>query len=154
MWTMRTRFIATVVAAVIVATIGISSPAHAAVGGIVWRYNSIQNLVIAKTYSYTSNGQGGSCTVWNKTGDPVPQMHVRSNNCTTASMNGKTSSEFTFLDVDVFTMQYEGYWVNMTNNQWYWVSANVYTRFHTDQFVECYRPVAGEPVDCYVYDKL
>lgn len=118
------------------------------IGGDVIRHDSIQGLVVAKGLSFTANGQGGSCDVWNKDGGSTYNYLNSNNNCTTASMNGVTYSWTLWNDTDVFTMQSESYWVQSRDGSWQHVGANVYTRIHDNENAHCYRESDG--VNCYV----
>ena len=118
------------------------------VGGDVIRHDSIQGLVIAKGLSFSPNGQGGNCDVWNKNAGSTYNYLDSNNNCTTASMNGRTYSWTVWNDTDVFTMQSEAYWVQSRDGSWRRVGANVYTRIQDNENAHCYRESGG--VNCYV----
>lgn len=130
-----------------VVLLGIATPAQAVIGGDVIRHDDIQNLIIAKGLSFTSNGQGGNCDVWNKDGGSTPNYLDSSSNCSTASMNGRTYSWTVWNDTDVFTMQFEAYWVSM-HGTWRRVGANVYTRIHDNENAVC--ELESDGVNCYV----
>ncbi|GAA4568923.1 hypothetical protein [Planotetraspora kaengkrachanensis] len=127
--------------------LAIPTPAHAVIGGDVIRHDSIQNLIIAKGLSFSPNGQGGNCDVWNKNGGSTYTYLDTNNNCSTASMNGKTYSWTVWNDTDVFTMQFEAYWVSM-HGTWRRVGANVYTRIHDNENAVC--ELESDGVNCYV----
>lgn len=118
------------------------------IGGDLIRHDSIQNLYIAKGLSFSPNGQGSDCDVWNQDGNSTYKFLDSNHNCTTANMNGRTYSWTVWNDTDAFTMRYENYWVKSRDGSWHYVNANVYTRFHDDENVHCYRESDG--VNCYV----
>ncbi|MEU1605812.1 hypothetical protein [Micromonospora matsumotoense] len=118
------------------------------VGGDVIRHDSIQGLVVAKGLSFSPNGQGGNCDVWNKNGGSAYSYLDSNNNCTTASMNGQTYSWTLWNDTDVFTMQNQSYRVQSRDGSWRSVGANVYTRIHDNENAHCYQESDG--VNCYV----
>ena len=118
------------------------------VGGDVIRHDGIQNLVVGRSLTFGPSGQGSNCDVWNKDGGSAYNFLDSNNNCTTASMNGRTYSWTLWNDTDVFTMQYEGYWLKNRDGSWRYVGANVYTRIHNNENAHCYRESDG--VNCYV----
>lgn len=144
----RRRFAALALGSAAAAVVvGMASPAYAVVGGDVIRHDSIQNLVIAKDIQFTNGTKGSTCHIWNRDGGNTWNYVNAHNNCTTASMNGRTYSWTVWNDTDAFTMQYESYWVSM-HGSWRHISANDYTRIHDDENVHCYRESDG--VNCYV----
>jgi hypothetical protein len=137
-------------AATIAATLltGGTTPAHAVTGGDVIRHDSIQNLVIAKDIRDHNAGYGSTCHIWNWNGGNDGSRFVRaSNNCWTASMNGRTYSWTVWNDTDAFTLQYENYHVNM-HGTWHYIAANVYTKIQDHENAVCRRQ-SGR-VNCYV----
>lgn len=125
------------------------APAAAAVEccGLVIRYDSIQNLVIAANINSTNVGKGSNCNIWNWGGGNVWNPVNPGGNCDTRSMNGHTYSWNIWADTDAFTIQYEAYWLSF-HGSWRRVNANVYTKISSIETAKCYRESDG--VNCYV----
>ncbi|MER5646012.1 hypothetical protein [Streptosporangium sp. NPDC002524] len=116
--------------------------------GLVVRYNSIQNLVIAKDIRNTNAGYGSNCDIWNWNGGNQTSWVTVDRNCRTTSMNGHTYSyNAGYSDTDAFTLQYEPYWLSM-HGTWHRIGANVYTKINGLETAKCYRESDG--VNCYV----
>ncbi|MFI6506230.1 hypothetical protein ACIBCT_01375 [Streptosporangium sp. NPDC050855] len=115
--------------------------------GLVIRYNSIQNLVVAANINAGNVGKGGNCNIWNWNGGNVWSPVNPGRNCDTRSMNGHTYSWNIWADTDAFTLQYEDYWLNF-HGSWRRIGANVYTKISSIETAKCYRESDG--VNCYV----
>ncbi|GAA2878578.1 hypothetical protein GCM10010517_40650 [Streptosporangium fragile] len=117
--------------------------------GLVIRYDSIQNLVVAKDIRNYNAGYGSNCDIWNWNGGNTVSWVTADSNCRTASMNGHTYSYAIggYSDTDAFTLQYEDYWLNM-HGTWHRIGANVYTKISSIETAKCYRESDG--VNCYV----
>ncbi|WP_066367006.1 hypothetical protein [Herbidospora mongoliensis] len=115
--------------------------------GLVIRYDSIQNVVVAANISANNVGRGSNCNIWNWGGGNNWNPVNPGGNCDTRSMNGHTYSWNIWADTDAFTIQYEGYWLSH-HGSWRWVNANVYTKINGAETAKCYRESDG--VNCYV----
>ncbi|GAA0969550.1 hypothetical protein GCM10009555_016890 [Acrocarpospora macrocephala] len=139
--------------ALAVSAVGFQAPvaanASAAVEccGLVIRYDSIQNVVVAANINATNVGKGSNCNIWNWGGGNVWNPVNPGGNCDTRSMNGHTYSWNIWADTDAFTVQYEAYWLNF-HGSWRRLNANVYTKINGLETAKCYRESDG--VNCYV----